>query len=508
MLGTLDTDALWSPIAGPVTELQTKVDDASALADRASLAVRLLPAMLGGDGPRHYLFLFQNNAEIRATGGIPGAFALMKADDGKLTLGRQSDSTGIGRLEQPVLEADQAGARPLGPGAGHLPPGRELHPRLPADRRARVGDVDQAVRRQARRGRLGGPGRPVLPARGDRAGAHGGRPDAVGGQRGGAAAEQGLRRGAGPGPAERLLQRRRAQRLQGACPPARGSRVRCSTGWSRPPPSTGCWSGPPTRTSRSCSSRRHWRRRSVGGPASVPEVGVYLNASLPYKMDYYLEHEVSVESTSCDAGRQRMVVTLTMRSVAPKSPAGLSTYVAPEVPMFGRGTLLDTVYFFAPDGGYVRSTAVDGEDRDFTEGEARRPPGGADHGEHQAGGAPDAEGGDGRRARADRGPVAAGDAGRPDERDGRGRARRAAAERRPGSSLNPNSSETVGRSLIECLHVDLGRIRRLAGPAGERGRATRSPTSATCCGRPRPPRSCWRPTRRSSGSGRSRPRCS
>jgi hypothetical protein len=37
--------------------------------------------------------------------------------------------------------------------------------------------------------------------------------------------------------------------------------------------------------------------------------------------------------------------------------------------MFGRGTLLDTVYFFAPEGGYVRSTEVDGEKRDFTEAE-------------------------------------------------------------------------------------------------------------------------------------------
>ncbi len=39
----------------------------------AARAVRLLPPMLGADGPREYLLLVQNNAEQRATGGIPGS---------------------------------------------------------------------------------------------------------------------------------------------------------------------------------------------------------------------------------------------------------------------------------------------------------------------------------------------------------------------------------------------------------------------------------------------------
>ena len=38
------------------------------LADRAARTMRLLPAMLGADGERRYLFMFQNNAEIRSTG--------------------------------------------------------------------------------------------------------------------------------------------------------------------------------------------------------------------------------------------------------------------------------------------------------------------------------------------------------------------------------------------------------------------------------------------------------
>ncbi|TFB67457.1 DUF4012 domain-containing protein [Cryobacterium sp. Hz9] len=47
-------------------------------------AVQLLPAMLGADGQRSYLLLFQNNPEVRATGGLPGAFAEISTENVKL----------------------------------------------------------------------------------------------------------------------------------------------------------------------------------------------------------------------------------------------------------------------------------------------------------------------------------------------------------------------------------------------------------------------------------------
>ncbi len=56
-------------------------------------AVAVVPTALGADGPRTYLIGFENDAEIRATGGIPGAFALLRADHGKLTLEHFSPDT-------------------------------------------------------------------------------------------------------------------------------------------------------------------------------------------------------------------------------------------------------------------------------------------------------------------------------------------------------------------------------------------------------------------------------
>ena len=67
-IAALDTTNLISQLRGPVVELETKLAEAAALTDKASRAVQLLPPMLGAEEKRTYLVLFQNNAEIRATG--------------------------------------------------------------------------------------------------------------------------------------------------------------------------------------------------------------------------------------------------------------------------------------------------------------------------------------------------------------------------------------------------------------------------------------------------------
>src|SRR3954454_13096088 len=117
----IDTSGLAPQIAGPIDDLRTKIDHADELADRASRAVRLLPPMLGADGPRRYLFMFQNNAEIRSTGGIPGAFATMVARDGKLSLGSQGDSGRFGRFGTPPTSLSRQEKDLYGLGLGTFP---------------------------------------------------------------------------------------------------------------------------------------------------------------------------------------------------------------------------------------------------------------------------------------------------------------------------------------------------------------------------------------------------
>ncbi|HEY5248499.1 MAG TPA: DUF4012 domain-containing protein, partial [Dermatophilaceae bacterium] len=57
-----------------------------------ALAVKILPTMLGADGPRRYFLAFQNEAEARGTGGLPGAFAIVEANHGKLAFTRMESN--------------------------------------------------------------------------------------------------------------------------------------------------------------------------------------------------------------------------------------------------------------------------------------------------------------------------------------------------------------------------------------------------------------------------------
>ena len=78
-------------LAAPVREAVDKVHTQLARADReaqhAAFAAKLAPAIFGGEGPRTYLLVVQNNAESRATGGFIGSYGLVTALDGKLDVG-------------------------------------------------------------------------------------------------------------------------------------------------------------------------------------------------------------------------------------------------------------------------------------------------------------------------------------------------------------------------------------------------------------------------------------
>jgi hypothetical protein len=67
--------------AALLKQLRTLSDELTG----ANRALRTAIPMLGADGPRRYFLGFENEAELRGTGGLPGAFAIVRADQGKLT---------------------------------------------------------------------------------------------------------------------------------------------------------------------------------------------------------------------------------------------------------------------------------------------------------------------------------------------------------------------------------------------------------------------------------------
>jgi len=56
-------------------------------------AARVVPSILGAHGPRRYFLAFQNLAEARGTGGLPGAFAVLRADRGRLSFEHFGNNT-------------------------------------------------------------------------------------------------------------------------------------------------------------------------------------------------------------------------------------------------------------------------------------------------------------------------------------------------------------------------------------------------------------------------------
>ncbi|UOE44317.1 DUF4012 domain-containing protein [Agromyces larvae] len=95
---------LIGPIAEARDELVALLADTGAIVDALDRATRLLPAVLGADGPRNILLLIQNNAELRSTGGVPSALALIHAEGGALSLAAQADSGDTGRFDPIVTE--------------------------------------------------------------------------------------------------------------------------------------------------------------------------------------------------------------------------------------------------------------------------------------------------------------------------------------------------------------------------------------------------------------------
>lgn len=100
----IDVTQTISQIVEAKAKLKQQLDELLPSIGALEHAVRLAPLMLGSDGPRNYLVLFQNPAELRASGGIAGAMALMTTDAGSIALTQQASSSDFPRYVNPVGE--------------------------------------------------------------------------------------------------------------------------------------------------------------------------------------------------------------------------------------------------------------------------------------------------------------------------------------------------------------------------------------------------------------------
>lgn len=104
-LDRIDAGTLWPQVAQPLTQARQQLQIVTGALDAAADVAKIAPGMLGADGAKNYLLVIQNNAETRASGGIPGALAVLTLDKGKLSLGAQSSAGDVG-IMSPVLPID------------------------------------------------------------------------------------------------------------------------------------------------------------------------------------------------------------------------------------------------------------------------------------------------------------------------------------------------------------------------------------------------------------------
>ena len=89
----IDTGSLIGPLGKAVGSAQKQIAQVDDVLRRAGQAAGILPDLL--DGKHRYLAVFQNNAETRATGGLPGAWSVLDIEDGRISIGKQGAGSAV-----------------------------------------------------------------------------------------------------------------------------------------------------------------------------------------------------------------------------------------------------------------------------------------------------------------------------------------------------------------------------------------------------------------------------
>ncbi|KRB36248.1 hypothetical protein ASD93_09115 [Microbacterium sp. Root180] len=105
LMASVDRGILVGPVSGGVKRIDDALERVSSLIGPAMPVVDALPSMLGQDGPRDVLVIFQNNGEVMPAGGTVGSLAQLHIEDGAVSVVAQSSASGrdMEQFAEPIV---------------------------------------------------------------------------------------------------------------------------------------------------------------------------------------------------------------------------------------------------------------------------------------------------------------------------------------------------------------------------------------------------------------------
>ncbi|HEX9694680.1 MAG TPA: DUF4012 domain-containing protein [Actinomycetota bacterium] len=92
------------PVARALARLDADLATLRSATRHAASLSTLIPALAGAGAPRRYLLVFQNPAELRATGGLLGGVALLEAAEGRIELTRTQPDNDFPALDAAPID--------------------------------------------------------------------------------------------------------------------------------------------------------------------------------------------------------------------------------------------------------------------------------------------------------------------------------------------------------------------------------------------------------------------
>jgi hypothetical protein len=364
-LAATEADGLLFPLDDLVGRLQGQVDRARAAATASANAFRLLPSMLGKDGPRTYLLMMQNPAELRSTGGLPGSLALLHVDRGRLSMGWQGSPADIARTAEPV-ELRRDTELQYGPTPGtdlrdsnftpDFPEAAQIARRMTESARHVRLDGVVSVDPLALTELMRGTG-PVTVTKGVVLNADNAVPILLNQTYQVLATQQ----------AQNDFFEATARAVFASVTAGRGDQQQAIRGlataagqhrvliWSAHPDEQAVIA--PTAVSGALDA----------GSRTSPRIGIYLNDTTAGKMDYYLQYRTSAAALHCRAGNaQDLRATIALTSVMPRKFQTLSPWILGSGQFAKRGTIAFNLRVYAPSGGEVTGLSIDGRAHSVT----------------------------------------------------------------------------------------------------------------------------------------------